>query len=109
MLLNLSTKTILTKDLKEAKSALDKLIGLLNKKNPRSMLFKTRFGVHTFFLREAIDILVLNADLQVVKAQTVRPNSIFIYNPIYLTVIELPQNIIKNPKTKVGDKLQIKP
>jgi len=105
---NLSKKTILCLDLKEAKSAADKFFGLLIKTNPRALIFKTRFGIHTFFLKKPIDVLVLNAANEVVKAQTVKPNWIFVYDPKYLTVIELPQGTIKDTKTKVGDRLQIK-
>lgn len=108
VLYNQTKKTIIAKDLKEAKSLSDKLFGLLIKKNPRSLVFKTRFGIHTFFLKEPIDVLVLNSQNKVVKAQTVKPNSILIYNPTHSTVIELPKDAIKNSNTKPGDELQIK-
>jgi hypothetical protein len=108
ILYNQSQKTILSKDLKEAISLLDKFFGLLIKSNSRTLLFKTRFGIHTFFLKDTIDVLVLDQSSQVVKTQTVKPNSIFLYNPIYQIIIELPQNAIKKSKTKIGDKLEIK-
>lgn len=108
ILYNQTKKTIIASDLKIAESAIDKFFGLLNKSNPRSLVFKTRFGIHTFFQKEPIDVLVLNSENKVVKTQTVRANKIFIYNPIYLTVIELPMEAIHKSKTKVGDRLQIK-
>ena len=108
VLYNQTKKTIITKDIKEAKSISDKLFGLLKKKNPRSLVFKTRFGIHTFFLKDPIDVLVLNPQNKVVNQKTVQPNTIFIYNPKYSTVIELPKGTIKNSNTKPGDNLEIK-
>ena len=72
------------------------------------MLFKTRFGVHTFFLKEPVDIIVLGNNSQVVKAKTVNPNSLFFYNPFHITVLELPKNTIKNAQTTIGDRIEIK-
>lgn len=103
---NISKNTILSRDLKEAKSVIDKIFGLLIKTNPRSLLFKTRFGIHTFFLKEPIDVLVLNSNQEVVKASTIKPNSLFFYNPTYDTVLELPKNSIKDAQTKIGDKIE---
>lgn len=103
-----SRKVVITNELKIAKSILDKFFGLLIKSNPSSLLFKTRFGIHTFFLKKPIDVLVLSSSNKVVKAKTVKPNSIFVYNPKYATVIELPQNTIKKTKTEIGDNLVLK-
>ncbi len=104
-LYNATRKIILATNLKEAKSAMDKLLGLHLKTNPRSLLFNTRFGIHTLFLREAIDILVLNSKKNVVVAKTLKPNRILLYNPIYSMVIELPCGTISKSKTKIGDQL----
>lgn len=105
---NISKKTILCRDLKVADSFTDKTFGLLKKSNSRSLLFKTRFGVHTFFLKEPIDIIILGNKYQVIKAKTVRPNSLFFYNPIYFRVLELSKGIVKKSHTKIGDQIAIK-
>lgn len=107
ILRNKSTNSVIASDLKVASSAADKLLGLLKKKNPRSLLFYTRFGIHTLFLKSPIDVIVTNSNLEVKKAKTVTPNSFLIYNPAYACVIELPQGTIKKSKTKIGDKLTI--
>lgn len=104
---NQTKKTIIAKDLKEAKSLYDKLFGLLIKKNPRSLVFKTRFGIHTFFLKEPIDVLVLNSQNKVVSVKSLKPNRIFIYNPTRSLVIELPAGIIQKSKTQRGDQLTL--
>lgn len=108
LLCNQTKKTILSHDLKVAESFIDKTLGLLKKSNSRSLLIKTRFGVHTFFLKEPIDILVVNSNYEVVKTQTVKPNSLFFYNPINFTVLELPKNSIKKTQTAIGDHIEIK-
>ncbi len=107
VLSNLTQKSLITEDLKEATSIVDKSLGLLKKSNPRSLLFKTRFGIHTLFLKEPIDVLILDKAGIVKKIATVNPNRIFIYHPIYSTVVELPKGTIKKSKTKVGDKLKL--
>lgn len=104
-LINISRNTILSENLKQAKTLVDKTFGLHIKQNPRSLLLKTRFGVHTFFLKGKIDIIVLNSSSKVVKAKTVSPNTVFIYNPLYSYVLELPFKTIKKSKTRVGDQL----
>lgn len=105
---NISKGTFLTKDLKVASSVLDRLLGILNPKNPRSLLLQTRFGIHTFFLKEEIDVIILDASFIVVKAKTLKPNKVFLYNVIHKNVIELPKGSIKQSKTAIGDTLVLK-
>ena len=93
--------------MKVASSATDKFLGLLKKRNPRSLLFYTRFGIHTLFMKNPIDVIVLDKDMAVEKATTVNPNSFLIYNPKYGCVLELPVGVIKKTNTKIGDKLTI--
>jgi uncharacterized protein len=95
------------KDAKLANSFLDQLLGLHRKSNPRTLIFKTRFGIHTFFLKESIDVIILDSGLIVVKIATIKPNKIFFWNPKYDTVIELPKGFIKKSKLKLGDNVVI--
>lgn len=107
-LVNITKSTIISSDLKTASSLLDKIFGLLKANNPRSLLFKTRFGVHTLGLKEPIDILVLNKNLKVVKLrEKVLPNRLFFWSPCFDQVIELPEHYIKKSLTEVGDYLEI--
>ncbi len=99
---------MLATDLKELKTFLDKSFGLLRQSNPRSLLLRTRFGIHTFFLKEPIDVLILNDTYRVVKVQeNLKPNLVFIWNPLFNIVLELPKGIIAKSKTTVGDTLKI--
>lgn len=104
---NLTKKTILTTNLTEARSIKQKLLGLLDKKNPRSLLFRTRFGIHTFFLDKEIDVILLNQKNRVVSVKTIKRNRVFLYNPKYLTVLELPAKTIKKTKTEKNDLLKL--
>lgn len=105
---NITQNTIVTKDLKEATSFLDLSLGLLRKSNPRSMLFKTHFGIHTFFLTEPIDVIILDSHLKVVKMkENLKPNRLFFWNPKYYLVIELPQQSIKLSKIQLQDQLSV--
>ena len=103
VLKNLTKKTILTTDLKEAESLVDQIFGLLKQSNPRSLLFRTRFGIHTFGLKDSIDVLVLDKTQKVVKLAQVSPGSLFFWKPLYNLVIELPKGVLKKSKTKTGD------
>ena len=103
ILKNLTKGIIMTKDLKEVRSFYNQLFGLLKKANPRSLLFKTRFGIHTFGLTEAIDVIVLNNDFKVVKLkENLKPNSLFFWNPKYNLVIELPKGTIKEDRVTLS-------
>lgn len=103
-LINITKKTTITKDLKVVASFLDKLFGLLNPNNPRSLLFQTRFGIHTFGLNHNIDVLVLDNKNQIKKTKKcLKPNHFFFWNPKYKIVIELPSGAIIKSKTQAGD------
>jgi uncharacterized protein len=105
---NKSQNTILSTNAKFCRSLWDKSMGLLNPKNPRILVFKTRFGLHTFFLKEPIDVVVLNNEKEIVDLiEGLKPNQLFFWNPLYDLVIELPAGTISKSKTAVGDELKI--
>lgn len=102
-------RSLNTQDLKFAQSFTDRFLGLLRKNNPRFLLFKTRFGIHTFFLRETIDVLILNRDYIVVKVKkNLKPNRFFFWNPKYFLVLELPANSILKYKIQTDNHATIK-
>lgn len=93
---------------KIAKSIAEKAIGLMGKKNSPPMLFKTRFGIHTFFLSKPIDVLVLNSEgIVVVVKSYLKPFRFFFYNPKYNLVLELKKGFTLSQNIKVGDKIKI--
>lgn len=108
VLKNLTKDTILATDLKECVSFKDRNLGLMDPENPRSLLFKTRFGIHTFGLRESIDVIVLNNKQKIVKLKSgLKPGQIFLWNPLFNIVVELPKETINKSDTKVDDLLEI--
>lgn len=106
---NQTQKTYISNNLKTGKSFSDKLFGLLLTSNiGSSILFRTRFGIHTFGLKRIIEVIVLDNKLKVVKIGTVKPNRTFFWNPLFSIVLEVPEGSIKKSKTKIGDILKLK-
>lgn len=107
ILKNLTSGSLISSELKTADSFLDQLLGLLQKKH-KAMLFLTRFGIHTFGMKNKIDVLVLNNQNITVKIKSnLKPNRIFLWNPKFNILIELPEGALKKSKTKLGDRLKI--
>ncbi|MCL5071519.1 MAG: DUF192 domain-containing protein [Actinobacteria bacterium] len=107
ILKNLNSGLLITSELKIADSFLDQLLGLLQKKN-KAMLFFTNFGIHTFGMKNSIDVLILNNQNIVVKIEkNLKPNRVFFWNLKFNKVIELPAKTIAKSKLKLGDKLII--
>lgn len=89
---------------KRLKSFKEKTIGLINKDKETAVIFETRFGIHTFGLKFPIDVLILNSQNKVVKHRlNLLPNRIFLWNPIYKTVLELPKGTIKSKGIGKGE------
>ena len=93
--------------IKKAKSFFSRFMGLMGKKDFNYGLFlKKTNSVHTFFMKENIDIIGLNNNNEVIyKAQNIPKNQIIkINNKIKNTsILELPSNTSK--KIKIGDQL----
>lgn len=104
---NRTRKTILAEKIVIPTSLMEQTIGLLKYKAPTAMLLKTRFGIHTLDMRYEIDVLVLNKENHVAQLkENLKPNRIFVWNPKYHTILELPPGTIKQTKTKKGDLIQ---
>lgn len=101
---NITKQTILSKNITFLTTEKEKLKGLIGEKIPKAVIFQTRFGIHTFFMKFPIDILVLdkNRRIAVIK-QSLKPNRIFLWNPLFSTVIELPIGTVKETNTHRGD------
>lgn len=93
---------------KYLKSFLGKSIGLLASGKAEPVLLKTRTGIHTFGMSFPIDILILDNHKTVVKLkENLNPNSLFFWNPVFETVIELPGGYIRKKGIEKGTKLEI--
>ncbi|GEM_PF-492260 len=106
-LFNLTKETLISDNINGAKSFSDKLLGMHKKSNLGGLIFKTRFGIHTFFMKDPMDIVVLDNNFKVVKIGIVKPNRLFFWHLKYRLVLELPQGAIKASKTECDDTLKI--
>ncbi|MBI4096739.1 MAG: DUF192 domain-containing protein [Candidatus Levybacteria bacterium] len=89
---------------KEVKNIKEKVMGLIGREKPLSLMIKTRFGIHTFGLKFPIDVLILNKKNEVVAIKkNLQPKRIFLWNPIYEKVIELPEGTIKKKGIRLND------
>ena len=106
MIKNITKNTIISEDFYRL-TGFEKFKGLIGSKQ-KTLIFKTRFGIHTFFLKSPIDVVILDkSNKAVIVKAGLKPNRIFLWNIKYDTVIELPENYIKNSKTEKNDLLKI--
>lgn len=86
----------------------EKIQGLIGKEKPYRLMLKTRFGIHTFGVKFPIDILILDKENKVaVMKKNLKPNRIFLWNPKYDKVIELPSGDISKRAIKIKDKIDL--
>lgn len=80
--------------------------GLLFQPIPKPIFLRTRFGIHTFFLKFPIDVLILDEKNRIVAIkQNLKPFRLFFWNPTYSRVLELPPGTIHALKLHPGDGL----
>lgn len=74
-----------------------KLIGLMFKKNiTYGLLIKNCRSIHTFFMKEKIDIIAVDNNYNIVeKRKNVSPNKIIIFKKRVKHIYELPKGTIK--------------
>jgi hypothetical protein len=104
-LINKRTGRKIVNEIEKLSDYLDKAIGLLSDKFCNSLFFQTRFGIHTFGLKKPITVIICDDSFRIVKIKyKLTPNRIFIWNPKFRNVIELPYS---NYRIKNGDRLKL--
>ncbi len=94
---------------KHLKTNVDKFRGFMFRDNLENVYFETRCGIHTFFLRQNIDVIILNDNYEVVRMkQNLDPRRIFIWNPKYQKVLETKAGFIKDNKIRFKQKIDLK-
>lgn len=107
MLTNENTNISLKTDVSFAQSLKEKSLGVSFLEKPKAIFFKTHFGLHTFFVNFPLDIVVLDKNNKVVKLkENFLPNKIFLWNPIYSRILELPAGTINKLKIEIGNILK---
>lgn len=105
---NLTNGIIVSDNVKIAKSQKDRIIGLLKEKEARALYLETRWGIHTFGMKFPIDCVILDKDWRVSSIkENVLPWRIFVWNPVFFRVFELPSGTVKKTKIKIGDIISI--
>lgn len=100
---------MITLSVRKAKNLREKVMGLIGKNKPISFMLSTRFGIHTFGLKFPIDVLILNEENKVVfLKKNLMPWRIFLWNPTYDKVLELPEGTIVKKKIKINDEIFLK-
>lgn len=87
----------------------DKLLGLMLKKNINyGLLLKNCKSIHTFFMLENIDVLLLNKDNKILNIKrNIKPNKVLIFHTQNKTnILELPSN--NNIDFKINDIIDLK-
>lgn len=86
----------------------DKTKGLMFTDKIIPTYLETRYGVHTYFLKQPIDIVVMDQKntVRVLKEQ-IKPWRIFLWNPSYFRVLELPPGFTQKTNIKKGDTLKV--
>lgn len=82
--------------IKEAKTFKDRLIGLMFKKNiTYGLLFNNCRSIHTFFMKEPIDIICTDKKDNIIKTyKNVKPNRIIIAPRKTYKIYELPKKTL---------------
>lgn len=100
-------KTLLLKRGVSKLTGFKKITGLIGKEKAEIITFKTRFGIHTFFLKFPIDVVIVTKNKRVVFfKKMVKPKRFVFWNPRFDTVIELPGGTIKDLGIKIGSILK---
>jgi len=89
---------------------IEKTKGLISSKSSDPVYLTTRFGIHTFFLKGPISIIILDSEFIVrVIRKELKPGRVFFWNPKYFRVLEFPTNTRLPKGAEVGKKLEVKP
>lgn len=81
----------------------EKAKGLIGSSAPYPIYFETRWGIHTFGVKFPIDVLILDDLNRVVNMKKgLKPNKIWLWNPIHKKVMELPLGYINRRNIKTG-------
>ncbi|HUD45125.1 MAG TPA: DUF192 domain-containing protein [Patescibacteria group bacterium] len=86
----------------------DRVIGLLKADKPYPLHIKTRWGIHTFGMKYAIDVVILDDNFTVQAIKTsLEPWRIFLWNPKFKHVLELPEGTIQNKHITTNSQLNL--
>lgn len=108
MIKNKTRNTIISKDFLMLKDFRSKSKGLINSKTPKTVVFYTRFGIHTFCMKYPIDVIVTDKKFRVIAIkENLKPNRVYLWKAKGNLVIELEKEVIRKSQTEINDILEI--
>jgi uncharacterized membrane protein (UPF0127 family) len=109
---NLETGAVVANRVRVATKRVERAVGLLSRRflhEGEGLLITPCRGVHTWFMRFAIDLVALNRDGVVVDAVSeLGPWRIRLPRPGGINVLELPAGSLSRTKTEVGHRIEMK-
>lgn len=108
----INNKNIINIDI--ASTFMERLLGLMGKTNFNGLLFKQEnshrifSSIHTSFMRESIDVIYLDENMDITEMTTLKPWKLYIpqhNNTKY--IIELPENSIKRNNININTKIKV--
>ncbi|MEK7186397.1 MAG: DUF192 domain-containing protein [Patescibacteria group bacterium] len=94
---------------KKLRTLKDKSLGLIGQKKAYPIMLETRFGIHTLGLNFSIDVLILDTQKRVVVLkESLSPFRIFLWNPRFKIVLEMPIGTIKKYNIKRGTEILLR-
>lgn len=106
-LINKTQQKALLQNVQVRNTELGKMKGLLGEKKQKAIIFKTRLGIHTFFMQYAIDVVLLDSSMRVIRIkQSLQSYRVYLWGWKSVTVIELPAGTVRQKGIMVGDMLQ---
>ena len=95
-------------EVKNLNSFIEKCIGLMGKNKPENIYFETRWGIHTFFMKFPIDVVVMNNNNEIVVLfKKLKPRRIVVWNPKFKRVLELKPGTIERLRLAKKTKVQL--
>lgn len=106
---NKTRGTVLTENASVARTFAEKITGLLKATEPKAMMFRTRWGIHTVGMRFPIDCAVCDGKDRVRKiTKELKPGKFFMWNPLWHRLVELPAGTLDLSHTGIGDELEFR-
>lgn len=103
---NQTRNTVVASGALFAKDFITKSIGLISHATPVPLVFKTQLGIHTFFMRYEIDVMLLDESNYIRDiCPYLKPNRLYVWGFFTRTVIELPAGRINETKSRIGDEV----
>lgn len=107
-LVNKTKENTISDNLNKASSFKEKAVGLLGSNDPKAIYFQTRWGIHTIGMNFSIDCIILDKNMTVRKIkENLKPGKLFVWNPKYNNVVELPSGTVEQKNIEILDKLSI--